>query len=569
MHSTHSPGRIFLRSGTLSSLPRQELKAGLRRFRGILLWFIVSGLSSTSHAQTIYVPGGTVGDSGNSNVGIGTSDPGTKLEVAGTVKTTDTTASTSTTSGALVVAGGLGLAKSIYGGGEAIFYTDRGTIGTGFTNAPFRFGSTITGASDGGSLTPSMLIYQLTAGSNNISQEQGLLLSTTHAGSGTVAIQIGASAYTNINSTGGTTGAVGYLAYAQFNSGGTGNITSSYRAFHVGSPVYTGSGRITGDAFGLSVNNLGHASSTTVIGVDIADQTKGSGNAYAYRGQMAAAAGKYNLFMSGTADNHLAGNLGLGSVSMGGGSGNLRIALPITGAANSVSTLNTAQVQSDVTTAATIFQSLPSTQATAFTLSSMTHYNAAQGTFGSGSSVTVQNGFNVASSLTGAATNYGFRGQLAAASGRWNLYMDGTAANYLAGNVGIGTTNPTYKLSVNGTVRAKEVIVDTGWSDYVFAEGYRLAPLSEVETHIKEHKHLPGIPSAAKVEQEGVSLGEMQALLLAKIEELTLHQIAQEKEIQALKNDNLVIRADNAELRQGIHMLKWATPVTAEARDAK
>jgi transposase len=100
------------------------------------------------------------------------------------------------------------------------------------------------------------------------------------------------------------------------------------------------------------------------------------------------------------------------------------------------------------------------------------------------------------------------------------------------GNVGIGTTNPTHKLAVNGTIKAKEVIVETaGWSDYVFADYYVLAPLAEVEAHIKEHKHLPGIPSAAQVAEGGVSIGDMQARLLAKIEELTLHAIEQGKHL--------------------------------------
>jgi hypothetical protein len=106
------------------------------------------------------------------------------------------------------------------------------------------------------------------------------------------------------------------------------------------------------------------------------------------------------------------------------------------------------------------------------------------------------------------------------------------------GNVGIGTTSPTYPLTVNGTVRAKEVIVDTGWSDYVFDPDYRLAPLAEVERQIKTEKHLPGIPTAAEVMATGISVGDMQARLLRKIEELTLHQIAQEKEIAALKTAN-------------------------------
>jgi hypothetical protein len=102
-----------------------------------------------------------------------------------------------------------------------------------------------------------------------------------------------------------------------------------------------------------------------------------------------------------------------------------------------------------------------------------------------------------------------------------------------SGNVGIGTTSPTHKLAVNGTIRAKELIVDTGWSDYVFADDYRLAPLAEVEKHIKSARHLPGIPSAKEVAAQGISVGEMQAKLLAKIEELTLHVIEQQKRLEA------------------------------------
>ncbi len=113
------------------------------------------------------------------------------------------------------------------------------------------------------------------------------------------------------------------------------------------------------------------------------------------------------------------------------------------------------------------------------------------------------------------------------------------------GNVGIGTTSPTHKLAVNGTIRAKEVIVDTGWSDYVFDPAYRLAPLSEVEQHIKTEGHLPGIPSAREVAEHGVSMGEMQSKLLAKIEELTLHQIEQEKRIERLEADNARLAASS------------------------
>ena len=118
------------------------------------------------------------------------------------------------------------------------------------------------------------------------------------------------------------------------------------------------------------------------------------------------------------------------------------------------------------------------------------------------------------------------------------------------GRVGIGTTDPcaagnnppaSCELAVAGGIQAYEVLVNTGWSDYVFEPGYRLAPLSEVADYIDANGHLPEIPSAKEVKEKGVSLGEMQAKLLAKIEELTLHMIEAEKE--------------NAELRKQVQEL--------------
>lgn len=100
------------------------------------------------------------------------------------------------------------------------------------------------------------------------------------------------------------------------------------------------------------------------------------------------------------------------------------------------------------------------------------------------------------------------------------------------GNVGIGTDSPRNKLDVAGTIRATEVKVETGWADFVFDKDYRLLSLEDVESHINEYKHLPDIPSEAEVKKNGVSLGEMQAKLLQKIEELTLYVISQDKTIK-------------------------------------
>jgi len=111
-----------------------------------------------------------------------------------------------------------------------------------------------------------------------------------------------------------------------------------------------------------------------------------------------------------------------------------------------------------------------------------------------------------------------------------------------SGNVGIGTTNPSYKLAVNGTIRAKEIMVDTGWSDFVFEENYRLPPLNEVEHFISKNKHLPGVPTEAEVKESGVTLGNISSKLLQKIEELTLYVIQLNKENDSLKTQLAAIQ---------------------------
>ncbi|MEO5592289.1 MAG: hypothetical protein ABIR15_20620 [Chitinophagaceae bacterium] len=112
----------------------------------------------------------------------------------------------------------------------------------------------------------------------------------------------------------------------------------------------------------------------------------------------------------------------------------------------------------------------------------------------------------------------------------WGLIM-----NVNTGNVGIGTLNPTEKLAVNGTIRTKEVIVDSDWADYVFDKKYKLHPLDEVEKFIQINKHLPNIPSAKEIEDKGLHMGDVQKKMMEKIEELTLYVIELKKEVTALK----------------------------------
>ncbi|SES20045.1 hypothetical protein [Pedobacter rhizosphaerae] len=100
------------------------------------------------------------------------------------------------------------------------------------------------------------------------------------------------------------------------------------------------------------------------------------------------------------------------------------------------------------------------------------------------------------------------------------------------GNVGIGIAAPQEKLAVNGHIRAREIKVEaTNWPDYVFRPEYQLPTLSQIEQQINVNGHLPDMPSAKEVEKNGVALGDMNKLLLKKVEELTLHLIVKEKVI--------------------------------------
>jgi uncharacterized protein involved in high-affinity Fe2+ transport len=135
---------------------------------------------------------------------------------------------------------------------------------------------------------------------------------------------------------------------------------------------------------------------------------------------------------------------------------------------------------------------------------------------------------NIEGRITLKETYYSARPKMVFSLWDANNAMQDRMAIDTDGNVGIGTTAPDAKLAVKGQIHAQEVKIDLNGAvapDYVFEPTYDLKPLSEIETYIKANKHLPEVPSAKEMEANGVQLGEMNMLLLKKVEELTLYVI--------------------------------------------
>ncbi len=122
----------------------------------------------------------------------------------------------------------------------------------------------------------------------------------------------------------------------------------------------------------------------------------------------------------------------------------------------------------------------------------------------------------------------------------------------LPGKVGIGTDNPgVYKLAVEGTLGARELVATTApWADFVFKPTYQLRPLSLVESYIQTNGHLPDMPTEEQVTKEGNNLAKTDALLLQKIEELTLYLIEKDKQLQE-QNKQIQMLMQMMEKNQG------------------
>jgi hypothetical protein len=150
------------------------------------------------------------------------------------------------------------------------------------------------------------------------------------------------------------------------------------------------------------------------------------------------------------------GQVGIGSATAAGY--NILAGKNLTGAVNTYGMVIQGQIQSDSTSSATTFASAPSTAAAAFTVGTLNHFSAVGiSTPGAGSALTNQIGFNAGSGISGATNNFGFSGNISSGTGRYNLYMSGTAANYLAGRLGVGATNTSGQMAA---------IVNTTAGDY-------------------------------------------------------------------------------------------------------
>ena len=103
---------------------------------------------------------------------------------------------------------------------------------------------------------------------------------------------------------------------------------------------------------------------------------------------------------------------------------------------------------------------------------------------------------------------------------------------------------------MEGGILTDELRVRNDWADYVFEEDYQLLSLGEVEQHIEEKGHLPNVPSAKEVENQGLQVGEMTKIQQEKIEEIFLHLIELEKQVKTLQAENQQLKLSLEQIKE-------------------
>jgi len=399
---------------------------------------------------------------------------------------------------------------SATGGGLNLYKSRSGTVGTYSLVATGTQSSVRFQFDDGATFQQAASIIGSVEGTPALNSMPGrLTFSTTPDGSATPTERVRIDSAGNIGvseaATAGTT-----LSIPKAQTGATSATTVSVRMNPLVDVTTNSTGYTTFalNGVGTSTTNFFHYTAnqgtfsgtapTNQYGFNASNALTGATNNYGFYSNIASGTNRFNFYAAGTAANLFAGvsqfaagtaalpgitqisdlNTGIyfptadtlgfttggtervridsaGAVGIGTSAvaaDTLRVGKTITGAGTSQAVYAVGAIQSDVTGAAIYFRTFANTAAAAFTLSEMSHFRAEQGTIGASSTVTNQIGYHVNSTLTGATSNYGFYSNIASGTNRFNFYANGTADNYFAGSVGIGTA-PTagLKVSIAGT----------------------------------------------------------------------------------------------------------------------
>jgi len=186
--------------------------------------------------------------------------------------------------------------------------------------------------------------------------------------------------------------------------------------------------------------------------------------------------------------------------------------------------------------------------------------NGGRGVYGNSDGSASPIGYGVYGEASGSGgTRIGVFGTASGGTKSWAGYFAG--ATYVAGDLRVGTIDGAagYKVSVNGNMICNELRVQltNSWPDYVFDESYERLSLDELGDFIETEKHLPNVPSASELEEQGgVDLGEMQRLTIEKVEELTLYLLELKESNDALSEKSEALQAENEALRTRIEALE-------------
>jgi hypothetical protein len=448
-------------------------------------------ISTVSFSQTNTFPA-------SGNVGIGTASPTRKLDIVGDGVNLENT--THANLHGIIYKAGVPFISTFNYGDNGTVTTSGGNTFIGVNAGNFTMGDTATSTSHASYNTGvgNAVLHQNTTGYHNTAVGYASLEFNT---TGTNNTAIGFQALMH-NTTGNNNSATGYVAL-YYNTTGKNNSANGHEA------LYWNTTGIDNTATGYTAlfSNTTASYNTADGYAALHQNTTGTGNtATGVQALFSNTTGNYNTATGyGALDQNIIGNYntttGYGALDQ-----------------NIIGNYNTAEGY----------------------LAGKYIANGSTADTGSSSSVFI--GANV-KSLTASDNNEIVIGYNATGAGSNSVVLGNSSITktLLQGNVLIGKTsqtNTSYKLDVNGDVRANKVVVNTTGADFVFDSTYQLITLDSLNSYINVHHHLPDIPSARQMQQQGMSLGEAYTRLLQKMEEMTLRMIDMQKQINELKKEN-------------------------------